>query len=259
MIKYIFCDLDGTLYHNGISKEDSNAIEEIEKLGVKFNIATGRIFPQAVKMTKDSINMNGYYICENGSYIYDFEKKLVYKGTIDDKIVKKVINLYKSDKATLYFKYNGEVVLLEANDQFNIYSKEYIVDKEFKNKDTYGGLVGNIGIVCKDVDELYRLESFLIAEFNDVLDIYFSSEYTLNLVPKGVSKHEAVKRVCSILNVSLDEIATIGDSPNDISMLKTTKYSFAMKTSRKEVKESANYIANSVSDAIEKIKEINNL
>ena len=259
MIKYIFCDLDGTLYHNGISKEDSNAIEEIEKLGVKFNIATGRIFQQAIKMTKDKIKMDGYYICENGSYIYDFEKKLVYKGTIDDKIVKKVINLYKSDKATLYFKYNGEVVLLEANDQFNIYSKEYIVDKEFKNKDTYGGLVGNIGIVCKDVDELYRLESFLIAEFNDVLDIYFSSEYTLNLVPKGVSKHEAVKRVCSILNVSLDEIATIGDSPNDISMLKTTKYSFAMKTSRKEVKESANYIANSVSDAIEKIKEINNL
>lgn len=257
MIKYIFCDLDGTLYRNGISKEDSKAIEEIEKLGVKFNIATGRIFSQAVKMTKDNINMNGYYICENGSYIYDFEKKLVYKGTIDDKIVKKVINLYKSDKATLYFKYNGKVVLLEENERFNIYSSEYVIDKDFRNKNTYNNLVGNIGIVSKDVDELYRLESFLISEFNDVLDIYFSSEYTLNLVPKGVSKHEAIKNVCRILNVSLDEVATIGDSPNDISMLKTTKYSFAMKSARKEVKESANYIADSVEEAIKKIKEIN--
>lgn len=44
MIKYIFCDLDGTLYHNGISKEDANAINNIEKQGVTFNIATGRIF-----------------------------------------------------------------------------------------------------------------------------------------------------------------------------------------------------------------------
>ena len=257
MIKYIFCDLDGTLYHNGISKEDANAINNIEKQGVTFNIATGRIFSQAVKMTQDYIDMNGYYICENGSYIYDCNKNLVFKGTIDDNIVKKVIALYESDNATLYFKYNGKVVLLEENDCFKIYSDEYLVDKEFANKNTYNDLVGNIGIVSKDVDELYRLESFLIEEFNDVLDIYFSSEYTLNLVPKGVSKHAAIKNVCKVLGVSLDEVATIGDSPNDISMLKTTKYSFAMKNSRKEVQESANYTASSVEDAIRKIKEIN--
>ncbi|MDM8129376.1 HAD hydrolase family protein, partial [Paraclostridium benzoelyticum] len=82
MIKYIFCDLDGTLYHNGISKEDANAINNIEKQGVTFNIATGRIFSQAIKMTQDDIDMNGYYICENGSYIYDCNKNLVFKGTI---------------------------------------------------------------------------------------------------------------------------------------------------------------------------------
>ncbi|MEG2848471.1 MAG: HAD hydrolase family protein, partial [Bacilli bacterium] len=96
-----------------------------------------------------------------------------------------------------------------------------------------------------------------IEEFNDVLDIYFSSEHTLNLVPKGVSKHEAIKNVCKIVGVNLEEIATIGDSPNDISMLKTTKYSFAMENSRKEVVDSARYTAKSVSDAILKIKELN--
>lgn len=36
MIRHIFCDLDGTLYHNGISDEDAKAIEEIEKDGVVF-------------------------------------------------------------------------------------------------------------------------------------------------------------------------------------------------------------------------------
>ena len=29
MIKHIFCDLDGTLYHDGIREEDIKAIEEI--------------------------------------------------------------------------------------------------------------------------------------------------------------------------------------------------------------------------------------
>ena len=65
MIKHIFCDLDGTLYHGGIDDKDANAIHKIEKNGVRFNVATGRIFVQANNMTKDKLIINGYYICEN--------------------------------------------------------------------------------------------------------------------------------------------------------------------------------------------------
>ena len=61
MIKHIFCDLDGTLYNKGISKEDIKAIEEIEKEGVIFHIATGRVFKQAYKMVNENFKLNGYY------------------------------------------------------------------------------------------------------------------------------------------------------------------------------------------------------
>jgi hydroxymethylpyrimidine pyrophosphatase-like HAD family hydrolase len=119
VIKHIFCDLDGTLYHNGINTEDANAIKEIELKGVRFNIATGRIFTQADKMTKDKLTINGYYICENGSYIHDKDHSIIFKGTIDDKIVKKVLNRFESTNAHLYFKYNRKIVLLEeVEDQF---------------------------------------------------------------------------------------------------------------------------------------------
>ena len=53
MIKHIFCDLDGTLFNNGISKEDIKAIEEIEKEGIKFHVATGRVFKQAYNMVNN--------------------------------------------------------------------------------------------------------------------------------------------------------------------------------------------------------------
>ena len=82
MIKHIFCDLDGTLYHNGINDEDAKAIKEIELKGVRFNIATGRIFTQADKMTKDKLTINGYYICENGAYIHDKDHSIIFKGTM---------------------------------------------------------------------------------------------------------------------------------------------------------------------------------
>lgn len=257
MIKHIFCDLDGTLYHEGIDECDAEAIKEIEEAGVAFHIATGRIFKQAYKMTKDSINMNGYYICENGSFIHDYKHNKIFSGTIDDNIVKKVIARFESESAHMYFKYDGGVVLTGGEKEFSIYSSDYVIDEEFVKRDSFDNLVGNIGVVSDDIEELSRIELYLQSEFNEVLDIYFSSPTTLNLVAKGVSKRDGIKYVCDILDAKEDEIATIGDSPNDICMLEGIKYSFAMENARDSVKESANYSAKSVKDAIEKIIKIN--
>ncbi len=33
--------------------------------------------------------MNGYYVCENGSFIYDKDYNVIFKRTIDDNLVKK--------------------------------------------------------------------------------------------------------------------------------------------------------------------------
>ena len=90
-----------------------------------------------------------------------------------------------------------------------------------------------------------------------MLDVYFSADNVINLVKKGVSKRKGIEYICKILNIDMDEIATIGDSPNDINMLKGLKYSFAMKNARDSVKENANYITNSVADAIKIIDNIN--
>jgi Cof subfamily protein (haloacid dehalogenase superfamily) len=255
MIKHIFCDLDGTLYHKGIDKADVDAIKEIEKLGVKFHIATGRTFTQAYNMVSNSLQIDGYYICENGAYIYDGDKNKIFEKMIDDNIVKKVISRFKSQNAHIYFKYGGKVVL--TNGELNPHPNEYLVEPDFIHREGFDNLIGNIGIMSDDIDELNRIETNLIEEFDEVLDIYFSSETTLNLVAKGASKRAGIKYVCDLLKVSEDEVATMGDSPNDICMLKDIKYGFAMQNSRESVKVNANYIAKSVSDAIKQIIEIN--
>ena len=257
MIKHIFCDLDGTLYHRGIDNQDVEAIKEIEKKGVRFHIATGRIFNQAYNMTKDKLTINGYYICENGSYIHDKDHRVVFKGTIDDQIVKKVIARFEAKNAHMYFKYNGKIVLLGGKELFNQYSSDYIVDPDFINRDSFEEKIGNIGVISEDIEELSRIELYLESEFNEVLDVYFSSENTINMVPKGVSKRKAIEHISEILGASMDEIATIGDSPNDINMLEGIKYSFAMENARDSVKQSASYTAISVRDAIDKINKIN--
>lgn len=262
MIKYIFCDLDGTLYNNGISNDDIDSISNFEKNGV-FNVATGRIFKQGYKMVKDYISLNGYFICENGSFIYDNNFEIIFKGTLDDDIAKRVIRSFenieinKSADAQIYFKYKGETVILEESKAFSHYSKDYIIDPEFTKKESFDNMIGNIGVACEDEKELARIEKILIDEFGNELDIYFSSESTINIVPMGVSKESGINFVIEKENISHDEIATIGDSPNDISMLKGFKYSFAMENGRDDVKESASYVVKNVSEAISIINSIN--
>ncbi|SCG98680.1 Uncharacterized phosphatase YwpJ [uncultured Clostridium sp.] len=257
MIKHIFCDLDGTLYHHGISDDDIKAIEAIEKKGVVFNIATGRAFKQASKMIKGKLDLNGYYICQNGAFVYDKNHNEILKEVIDDNLVKKVVNRFKSDDAYIFFMHDGNIVISGGEDILDEFDRECINDPDFFKKDSFDNLVGNIGILSRNEDELGRMDTYYKNEFEGILDVYLSGKYVLNISPSHISKGNAIKHVCSILNVNLDEIATIGDSPNDISMLKGFKYSFSMDSSREDVKKSSAYTVKSVKEAIEVIEKTN--
>ena len=257
MIKHIFCDLDGTLYNNGVSDEDVKAIEEIEKENVIFHVATGRVFRQAYKMISEKFKLNGYYICENGSFIFDKNKNLIFKEPLNDYLVRKILNTFDLNSSHIYLKYDGKVVLSGGSEIFDYYSNDYIIDEEIFKKDTFDNLVGNVGILSDNMDELKRLEYFYKDKFGEVCDIYLSGPYTLNIVPNHVSKRHAIEHICKKYNVTVDEIATMGDSPNDICMLKDIKYSFAMDKSQDEVKKNASYVVSSVKEGIEIIKKIN--
>lgn len=257
MIRHIFCDLDGTLYNKGINEEDVKAIRNIENEGVIFHVATGRVFKQAYKMVSEKFKLNGYYICENGSFIYDKDKNLIAKNTLDDNLVRKIINTFDSNTSHIYLKYDGDVVLSGGAEIFDFYSSDYIVDEELFKGNDFKNLVGNVGILSDDMNDLKRLEYFYKDEFRDICDTYISGPYTLNIVPSHVSKRKAIESVCEKYNVTLDEIATLGDSPNDICMLENMKYSFAMTSGKDEVKKSASYVVGSVKDAIDMIRKIN--
>ena len=59
---------------------------------------------------------------------------------------------------------------------------------------------------------------------------------------RGSSKGEAVQHFADYLNISYDDVMCIGDSENDLSMLKVAGVSVAMGNATPEVKEQADYI-----------------
>jgi len=234
MIKDIFCDLDGTLYRDGISPKDIEAINEARLNGINFNIATGRVYKHSVNILKE-VASGGYLICENGSYIYDPDGNCIHKTSLTDEQIKKIIDIYRSLD---YIDPSDDVIY-------------------FKYRDSYDNRVGNIGILSPDKNKLNRLVERYREELNMDLEVYLSSETTINIVPAHVSKFEAIKYICKKENTALNEVVTIGDSPNDISMLKNIKMSFAMDDAMDIVKKEATFSAPSVADAIKMVIDYN--
>ena len=262
MIKDIFCDLDGTLYRDGISPKDIEAINEARLNGINFNIATGRVYKHSVNILKEVAN-GGYLICENGSYIYDPDGNCIHKTSLTDEQIKKIIEIYRSldyidpSDDVIYFKYERQIIMTRDGSSADYFTKGYEVDESFMDRDSYDNRVGNIGILSPDKNKLNRLVERYREELNIDLEVYLSSETTINIVPAHVSKFEAIKYICKKENTALNEVVTIGDSPNDISMLKNIKMSFAMDDAMDIVKKEATFSAPSVADAIKMVIDYN--
>lgn len=180
-----------------------------------------------------------------------------------DAQIKKLINIYESldyidkNKDIIYFKYAGKIVIPVKVLETAYLEKGYTVDEEILEKNTYDDLVGNLGIMSNDKNILEKLVNDYKLKVGQDFDVYISSENTMNIVPKGISKFDAIKHVCRKEGISLDEVVTIGDSPNDISMLKNVKISFAMSNSIDCVKSVAGYETPSVADAVKMIIDLN--
>lgn len=95
-IKLIISDLDGTLFNGKgqISLESKKAIEQAQKKGITFAIASGRSFNSVAKAIQ-SIGLKCPIICSNGAEIYSEEGQLIKTSPLKKHVSKKVIDLCK--------------------------------------------------------------------------------------------------------------------------------------------------------------------
>lgn len=77
-------------------------------------------------------------------------------------------------------------------------------------------------------------------------------------MPTDVNKQVGLTHLIETLAIKPEEIAVIGDSQNDIEMLKMTPHSYAMSSADHDVKQAAQHVVDHVFEAINHL-EANNL
>lgn len=255
-IKAIFIDLDGTLTNsNGVvSVEAIEKLKELINKGIKVVIATGRNYIQAKLITKDIEGL--WYITNNGAYVVnDKEEAVLIKGLeknmflnfLDETLKIKDLNLFiQNQERILTNSTKLERFLLIFQNQFfkNLSFKKI---KGFLNKEAS---LGHIVRTVKNPLEFFETSkelwlkvlvlgnekeiSFLADKYKNEFSISFSGLGNIEVNAKGVSKGEAIKEVCKMNDISLENTLCFGDSGNDIEMFKAVGISVVMGNSHVE-------------------------
>lgn len=262
--KLVAIDMDGTLLNseNEISERTRLAIENARKQGTHIVIATGRILKSALHYA-ESLGLRNPLIACNGAIVVDEFQKVIYEKHIEKKNVIEIINLAQSEGVYFHFY-----------DQSSFYSDKRVEEVlKFYNE---GSKTMDIGLnIFKDTKEIIDMKDLNVYKFifidnnKDKLDklreriskienINTSSSWINNIEAMGhnVSKGEALRELCKILKVEPKEVIAIGDSENDLSMLKFSGLGVAMGNGDNIVKEKSNYITDSNNeDGVAKVIE----
>ncbi|MCV3753726.1 HAD-IIB family hydrolase [Mycoplasma enhydrae] len=241
----IYSDVDGTIYRNfNLLEETCKDINFAIENGADFNICTGN--PVQERMLKLASKINArYLICSSGAEIYDVQnQKIIKTWTIDFSILDELIKIASKNQFQMIFWDENNYFYLKELPEFNqeIFQYHFISQDNIKKipQKWNGQKINPIKIEIYSIDyplsTTYPQKMYEYIKHIDNIEAivtYCNIEINAKDINKGSAVRWMTENVYKNDEVKLDEVMTIGDSNNDLPMLKLTNYSYAMANSTK--------------------------
>lgn len=243
MSKYVFFDIDGTLWDENMVVPESTkvAIKKLQENGHKAFICTGRAMGNVNDPQFDEIGFDGF-IAACGNHV-EMDGKILYERNMSYEDVKAIYDV--SRQYHLPIIYEG--------------SKYQWMDREGFEGDSYiAYIVENLKDAARFLDEceLEEIEankfSALVNEntnypaveeaLSESFDFMDHGDGIIEAVPKGTSKATGIAWLCEHLNIAKEDTYALGDSINDLEMLGFVGHSIAMGNASVLAKEAAEYV-----------------
>jgi len=261
MIRLFVTDLDGTLLDHGkkVSPREREALQRMKDAGLELCIASGRMHSEMVQVM-DEIGFAAYSVSQNGAFMHDKNGELLHMQRFPAELAYELYQIARG----------YELVKLICSGDMNCLTErsaasDAIQARMFKpfvvRPDAAEALRHDLP-ACKfsffgPMELLGHLRQAYEAHFGDRITMYYADHDCLDVMPLGVSKGDALRQLIDRLGLTPHEIACIGDSFNDVSMLELTPHSFAMTWAHMDVKKAAAREEESVAAALAHVHELN--
>jgi len=256
MYKMICIDIDGTLIKadHTLSVETIRAIRRARDKGVMIVLSTGRMYRSA-RLYAEELELDFPIISANGSYVRDkATSEIIYEKNLSKDDLNFIVEVLDKYGVKINF-YNKDTMYISEH-------RDYVTRYEALSKT----LPPEKRIEIKYISEDYPMNDF-IEEFGGYIQkgIVFPHESVINSIRNEVAENKLLKVVSSgddnieftshladkglgvlalakARNIKPSEIICIGDSENDLSMLKVAGLPVAMGNAIPLIKEVAAYI-----------------
>jgi Cof subfamily protein (haloacid dehalogenase superfamily) len=244
-IRLVIADIDGTLVTPGklLTPRSIQAVQQLNDAGILFGVTTGRP-PAGTKMLVDSLQGLKFIAGFNGGIVLRRDFSLFKLNLLPAEVAKRVVEII--------LEHEMDVWLYTDKDWFVRDPQAYRVDREEKTVQfppkitpTFDGLydrVVKIVGISRGYDAVAHCEKDVQERLGASVSAARSQPFYLDVTHPKANKGEVVVMAAEFAGIPLEEIATIGDMPNDITMFKKSGLSIAMGNASSEVREAATYV-----------------
>jgi Cof subfamily protein (haloacid dehalogenase superfamily) len=242
-IKLLLADVDGTLVTQEKILTD-RAIEAVHKLhdaGILFAITSGRP-PRGMAMLIEPLDIQTPISAFNGGLIVDRDMTVLEQRVLPEDLVVPVTDTMAAFNLDVWV-YRGADWYVPKADGPHVAREAWTVKFEPKvMTDGVNGLTDSVAKlvgVSDDTDAVERATSAVRDKFGDHVTAAQSQPYYLDVTHPKANKGEVARYLAAQYKLAPEEIATIGDMPNDVLMFAHSGLSIAMGQSSTEVKRAA--------------------
>jgi Cof subfamily protein (haloacid dehalogenase superfamily) len=247
-IDLIALDLDGTLLDptDRISERNRTAIRKSLEAGVRVVLVTGRGTDLPIRLSRE-LNLNLPVICCHGALTKDFgANRTLEHMPVPLQYAKPMIEYAESSGLSIAVYAQELFYRLEGTKLF----MEDMTGPAWREATTFADVLGEAPTFIRFLgdDSVRAMER----EFGD-WPLAFRHETwgdfrECAVLNRDASKKNALKQLCADFQILPERVLAIGDSRNDVPMLRWAGVGVAMGNALPEVKESVRYVTASNSE-----------
>ena len=251
--KILFTDLDGTLLDDdkNVSSRDLDSIGKMIQAGHRFVIATGRPLYSAKVVAKELslYNPGIYLVTSNGGLIYDCgSEKIVSSRCVDYDTVDKMFKAASEEGIHIHTYTDTNVVSLRETEELKIYCDKIKMPYKILERIpedlpapppkfiVMSIKLGKSRQILEEFEKKYRHIT------GGHVESVFSNDFLLEYIPPGVSKGNALRDLCALLGIPVEDSIAAGDEANDIPMIEAAGLGCVMANGTDAAKAYADYV-----------------
>ena len=242
-IDLIISDIDGTLITSDhqLTPATKRAALELRMQGIHLALASSRP-PRSIIPIARELGLRAPFAAFNGALIQLPDGQIVASSGIPPNITQRI----KSMTTVL-----GLDVWLYDQQEWYVGTRTPFVDREAQTAgfmprtDVYAQQLKRENVkltVVGTPDVVLRAQERIRGEMGAVVSASRSKPRFLDITAHGWDKGALLKRLGKLMNVPYENIATIGDGPNDVGMFRQASLSIAMGQAVDSVKQQAIYV-----------------